>query len=194
MGKYYAVKNGRKKGIFLTWKECKDQVLGFSNAEYKSFTTQEEAQNYLREKSSIKEELDYDAIAYVDGSFNIKTCVYGYGVIIRIKDKEIKFNERGDDEHLAKHRNVAGEILGAMKAVEIAKKNNCKSIVIYYDYMGIENWAKKTWERNTDLTKRYSEFMEKQIDIKIDFVKVKSHSGNELNDAVDKLAKEAVGL
>ena len=31
--KYYAVKNGRKTGIFTTWDECSEQVLGFLNAQ-----------------------------------------------------------------------------------------------------------------------------------------------------------------
>ena len=45
--KYYAVKNGRKIGIFESWDECKLQVDGFSGAEYKSFTKKEEAKAYL---------------------------------------------------------------------------------------------------------------------------------------------------
>lgn len=45
--KFYAVQQGRKKGIFDTWDECKEQVNGFKNAKYKSFRTLEEAQKYL---------------------------------------------------------------------------------------------------------------------------------------------------
>ena len=37
--KFYAVRNGRKTGIFLTWEECEQQVKGFKDAEYKSFST-----------------------------------------------------------------------------------------------------------------------------------------------------------
>ena len=36
-GKIYAVRKGRKTGIFQTWDETKEQVDGFSGAEYKSF-------------------------------------------------------------------------------------------------------------------------------------------------------------
>ena len=35
--KYYAVRKGKKTGIFQTWDECKLQVTGFSGAEYKRF-------------------------------------------------------------------------------------------------------------------------------------------------------------
>ena len=45
--KYYAVKNGRKKGIYLSWEDCKEQVDGFDGAEYKSFSEIKEAEAYL---------------------------------------------------------------------------------------------------------------------------------------------------
>lgn len=47
MAKYYAVKNGRKVGIFETWNECEQQVKGYPKANYKSFQTKEEAEEYL---------------------------------------------------------------------------------------------------------------------------------------------------
>ena len=46
--KYYAVKKGRSTGIFATWEECKASVNGYSGAQYKSFSTPEEAQRYLK--------------------------------------------------------------------------------------------------------------------------------------------------
>ena len=45
--KYYAVKNGRKTGIFTDWETCRAQVEGFSGAEYKSFAEKELAEAYL---------------------------------------------------------------------------------------------------------------------------------------------------
>ena len=44
--KYYAVKTGRKTGVFDTWGECQKQVTGFSGAEFKSFGTIEEARAF----------------------------------------------------------------------------------------------------------------------------------------------------
>ena len=44
--KYYAVRTGRKTGVFMTWAECQKQVTGFSGAEFKSFPTMEEAQAF----------------------------------------------------------------------------------------------------------------------------------------------------
>ena len=44
--KFYAVRQGRKIGMFLTWDECKKQVMGYPGAIYKSFGTEEEAKEY----------------------------------------------------------------------------------------------------------------------------------------------------
>ncbi len=38
--KFYAVKQGRKTGMFLTWDDCKKQVMGYPGAIYKSFGTE----------------------------------------------------------------------------------------------------------------------------------------------------------
>ncbi len=43
--KFYAVRQGRKTGMFLTWDECKKQVMGYPGAIYKSFGTEAEAKN-----------------------------------------------------------------------------------------------------------------------------------------------------
>lgn len=45
--KFYAVKKGRKPGIYRTWEEAKAQVDGYSGAEYKSFSKITDATAYL---------------------------------------------------------------------------------------------------------------------------------------------------
>ena len=41
--KYYVVWHGAEPGIYRSWEECERQVKGFANAKYKSFGTEEEA-------------------------------------------------------------------------------------------------------------------------------------------------------
>lgn len=36
-GKYYVVWKGKNPGVYLTWEECKSQIVGFPEATYKSF-------------------------------------------------------------------------------------------------------------------------------------------------------------
>ena len=48
--KFYVVWCGRKKGVFTSWKVCKQQIDGFENAQYKSFANLNEAEKASKEK------------------------------------------------------------------------------------------------------------------------------------------------
>lgn len=45
--KYYAVRVGRKTGIFENWDECKSYVTGFPGATFKGFATLQEAEDFM---------------------------------------------------------------------------------------------------------------------------------------------------
>ncbi|KRX23562.1 Ribonuclease H1 [Trichinella nelsoni] len=51
MSPFYAVRKGRNCGIFPTWEECKMQVNGYSGAEYKKFSTEQEAREFINSVS-----------------------------------------------------------------------------------------------------------------------------------------------
>ena len=190
--KYYVVKNGRIPGIYESWEECKEQVDGYSNREFKSFKNLGDAKiYYLGEKNFNKTNI---LEAYVDGSFYSKTNTCGYGLII-LKDNE-EIEDSGSTTKYFIHRNVTGEVIAASKAMEYALNNGYKDIRIYYDYEGIRSWALGKWKTNKELTIRYKKYFDEKIKdkVKVDFVKVKAHSGNEYNDKVDLLAKKACGV
>ena len=42
--KFYAVRKGKKPGIYMSWDICKQQTDGFPGAEFKSFPTREAAE------------------------------------------------------------------------------------------------------------------------------------------------------
>lgn len=56
--------------------------------------------------------------AFVDGSFNIATGVYGYGGFLMHDGVRYELSGNGSDEEMASMRNVAGEILGSMAAIK----------------------------------------------------------------------------
>ena len=85
--KFYAVKNGKTPGIF------EKSGDGYSGAVFKSFKTKDEALAFLGIESSSNSEIPIDvdgsitsdsscATAYVDGSYNIATKEFGYGVVM----------------------------------------------------------------------------------------------------------------
>lgn len=193
--KFYAVKKGFKIGIFENWDDCKKQINGFSGAVYKSFKTLNEAQSFL-DGDDIKQKMideKFDLIAYVDGSYNLKTKEFSYGMVILKDDKEEYFSEKFYDEELSEMRNVAGEIMGAMKAMNYCIDSGNKSIIIYFDYEGIEKWCTGDWKTNKIGTKNYKKFYDSiKGTINVKFKKVKAHSGDKYNDIADRLAKEAL--
>lgn len=48
MSKFYSVRQGRSIGVYRSWEECREQVLGFKGSEFKPFRTLVEAEDYLR--------------------------------------------------------------------------------------------------------------------------------------------------
>lgn len=194
--KYYAVKNGREPGIYNSWAECQKQIHGFKNASYKSFTSRKEAEEFISDKKEMPQ-MEHGLIAYVDGSFNAKKKVYGYGAVLIDGQQVIKrLYGHGDNEKCLSSRNVAGEIFGALAAVKYAVEHpEYDGIVIYYDYMGIEKWAIGEWKANKKLTQYYADKMAKyRKQLPIVFMKVEAHTGDFYNEQADQLAKKAVGI
>ncbi len=154
-----------------------------------SDVTQEDV---LQELSTVETE----ALAYVDGSFNISTGVYGYGGVLLCRDGSIRpLQGHGRDETLRTMRNVAGEIHGSMAAIQAAADAGIASITIFYDYMGIEMWANGQWKTNKEGTRAYKAFIEAiRSRIEIRFQKVVAHTGVRFNELVDQLAKASVGI
>ena len=211
--KIYAVRKGHKTGLFYTWDECKKAVHGYSGAEYKGFLTKEEAEAFFNigatktatgknsptvttgmDSSTLTTSTSERLVVYVDGSFDINLQKYSFGCVILLEDGRIvERSGNGDEPELLAIRNVAGEMHGAMYAVQWAFDNGYSSVVLHYDYEGIEKWATGVWSAKNPHTRKYAAFMKQmQKKIEVIFQKVKAHSGDFYNEQVDKLAKKAL--
>ena len=202
--KFYAVKKGKITGVFSSWEECKSAVEGFSGAEYKGFATRTEAEQYLgrmpqeydnTEKQNVMPKAAPETlIAYVDGSYDDSLKKYAFGCAFILADGTIRTEfGNGDNPQSLQHRNVTGEMLGAMYAVRTAMLNGYAGIDIYFDYEGIEKWVTGAWRSKTELTQKYAASMrEWGKSIRISFHKVAAHTNIKYNELADKLAKQGL--
>lgn len=135
--------------------------------------------------------------AYIDGSFNPQTKVYGGGGILvdQFGNKHIVF-ESGNNPKTAEMRNVAGEILGARIIIEKALELGMRKLTIFHDYEGLSKWPSGKWKCNNPSTRDYAAFVLRVmgIGLKLYFTHVKGHSGVPENEEADQIAKMAVGI
>lgn len=143
-GKFYAVKKGKVPGIYTSWDACKSMVHGFPGAVYKGFATRAEAEQFLEEKK--EEQKEPENYAFVDGSFNSATSVYGYGGFLVTKGERHVISGSGNDPQRPRAQCGRRGVNGSMAAVKEAVAMGLTDLTIYYDYMGIEMWANRSLE------------------------------------------------
>jgi len=201
--KYYAVKKGLTPGIYMSWSDCQAQINGYSGAIYKGFATLDEARLFMDGEAAMLgggkqvtlPKADTEAVAYVDGSYDVTTGSFSYGMVMFHDGKEEHFSKKFENSDLASMRNVAGEIEGSRAAMQYCLDNGIKSVTIYHDYIGIAAWCTGEWKAKQDGTVDYALFYRAaSLHVDIHFKKVKGHSGDTYNELADKLAKEALGI
>ena len=148
----------------------------------------------MKEAAGIVEVPENMVIAYVDGSFEKSIGRYAFGCVILTPDgQEIRKSGSGSDSAGVAIRNVAGEMLGSMTAVNWAIENKYPAVEIRYDYEGVEKWVTGVWRAKTLLTSKYAAHMQEAgKKVKISFCKIAAHTGNHYNEEADQLAKSAL--
>ena len=133
--KVYAVKKGNKTGIFENWSECQAATKGFSGAEFKSFTTREEAEAYLDDRDVWVEQVAKDnaegfLVAFTDGSFDKDLKRYSYGVQFILPDgDQSDICGYGSNPEYIDSNNIIGEILGVINALFNAKFKDVLEVI-----------------------------------------------------------------
>lgn len=184
---YYAVRRGRKPGIYRTYAECEKQVSGFSHQEYKKFSSREAAEEYMPEKEN-------KAWAFVLGDYNSDTGVYGYGGFLCDGERDYPLSGCANDPDIRTMRADAGKLLGIMAAVRKAEELGIQELTIRYDLTGIEKWATGEWKAGRPGTKAYAEFMNSdERRVRLNFEWVKSGADTERKRKASALAGKAAG-
>ena len=200
----FDLKNDKKieNTIVTTWAECLKYVKGVKGAKYKSFESMDEANKYLKQGMSMLKKSDEtypkDCLhAYVDGSYSALREEYSYGVVC-VKNDVVEYIESGSGKSDLQNniRQIAGELKGAIKAVEYGISKNEKKIVVFHDYEGIAHHATGAWQRRENSSKDYYEKMQNLMknNIEVIFVKVDSHTGDLFNELVDEKCKECLNI
>ena len=184
---YYAVRRGRKPGIYRTYAECEKQVSGFSHQEYKKFSSREAAEEYMQEKEN-------KVWAFVLGDYNSDTGVYGYGGFLCDGERDYPLSGCANDPDIRTMRADAGKLLGIMAAVRKAEELGIQELTIRYDLTGIEKWATGEWKAGRPGTKAYAEFMNSdERRVRLNFEWVKSGADTERKRKASALAGKAAG-
>ena len=213
--KYYAVKRGRKTGLFTVWAECAAQVQGFQGAVYKGFMTEAEARDWLAGGASAANEgtvctgkksaapapaepIDADYIIHTDGS-----CLRNPGgaggwaaVIENVATGEVTEHSGGDPETT----NNRMELTAALEALSAVPEG--ARIALFTDSQYLKNaftkfwlpaWKKRGWKKaDGELVLNQDLWM--QLDAafvarRVQFHWVKGHAGNARNERCDELAR-----
>jgi ribonuclease HI len=165
--KFYAVRSGREPGIYRTWDECKAQVDGYAKAEYKSFSSLQDAEAYLngamtpRRVSKPAPEVESEplpvqgsllgepepdvglkrVVIYADGSCLNNPGRGGYGVVMLYDGHR---EELSGGFRLTTNNRM--EILACIVALQ-SLKARC-AVTLYSDSQYVVNSIEKGWAKS----------------------------------------------
>ena len=208
--KFYAVKRGRKTGLYTVWAECAAQVKGFQGAVYKGFMTENEARAWLggadarTEQPRAAAEMaapsapDADYIIHTDGScLRNPGGAGGWAAVIETAATGAVEEKSGGDPETTNNRMELTAALMALSAVPEGAR-----VALYTDSQYLKNaftkfwlpaWKKRGWKKadgepvlNQDLWVQLdAAFAARQVQ----FHWVKGHAGNPRNERCDALAR-----
>lgn len=208
--KFYAVKRGRKTGLYTVWAECAAQVKGFQGAVYKGFMTEEEARAWLggadvrSEQHRAAAEMaapsapDADYIIHTDGScLRNPGGAGGWAAVIETAATGAVEEKSGGAPETTNNRMELTAALMALSAVPEGAR-----VALYTDSQYLKNaftkfwlpaWKKRGWKKadgepvlNQDLWVQLdAAFAARQVQ----FHWVKGHAGNPRNERCDVLAR-----
>ena len=208
--KFYAVKRGRKTGLYTVWAECAAQVKGFQGAVYKGFMTEEEARAWLGGADARTEQPraaamttapsapDADYIIHTDGScLRNPGGAGGWAAVIETAATGAVEEKSGGAPETTNNRMELTAALMALSAVPEGAR-----VALYTDSQYLKNaftkfwlpaWKKRGWKK-ADGAPVLNQDLWMQLDAafaarRVVFHWVKGHAGNPRNERCDALAR-----
>lgn len=137
-------------------------------------------------------------ILYTDGACSGNPGPGGWGALLiwNKKEKELSGSAADTTNNRMEMRAVIEGLRALTKPCHVKIHSDSALIVNAFNQNWIKNWKKRGWKKankkpveNQDLWKEMLDVMEPH---NVEWIKVKGHSGHELNDRVDALAVNAI--
>lgn len=208
---YYAIKIGRRPGLYHSWDEAKRQVIGFPHAIYKKFKTEVEASAFLSppQETHGGENIGY-LNCFTDGSCfnNGKANAFGGYAVTWPEHPEYDFSASVPPPTT----NNVCEYLAVLKAFEIADqidKERQMVLVIHTDSellyktvtLWMSTWKQNNWKKrgkqevaNLELVKQLDEALVERPSTIVKWVRAHESDGgyeSTYNAKADRLAMSA---
>ncbi|XP_062428979.1 ribonuclease H1 [Rhea pennata] len=264
---FYAVRRGRRTGVYRTWAECQEQVHKFPSASFKKFATEKDAWAFVgagpaaqqpeaaethnpstitQENASHREDPEIDVLCCNKCKRPYEQSTAEEHDTKRVKHDETylaptvsedKFSYMGDfavvytdgccsgngrnraragigvywgpghplntsERLLGRQTNQRAEIHAACKAIEQAKSQNIKKLIIYTDSKftingitsWVDNWKTNGWRTSSGGSVINKEDFERLDNlskgIEIQWMHIPGHAGFRGNEEADRLARE----
>lgn len=210
---FYAVKKGRKTGIYNSWKECQEQINGYSDAIFKKFDNEEQAREFLNEKNkeaskSIQNDNDKAILLFTDGGSRNhgnrpgehvkKTDKAAWAFLIRRNGHNVK--GVGGEYGATNNKMELTALIHGLRIIGQRGWNNEKIIATLdskYVLQAIQNgwlsnWQKNNWKKSSGQVVANVELWEKIANLlphfpNLTFKWTKGHADNKGNIIVDQL-------
>jgi len=148
--KFYVVWQGKKPGIYTSWKTCEAQVSGFENALYKAFDSMEEAEKafrdnpwkYFKTHKKASQNASLSSPNIIKESIAVDAACSGNPGKMEYRGVDVATGE--EIFHLGPLEggtNNIGEFLGIVHALALLKQQNSK-IPVYSDSANAIKWVK----------------------------------------------------
>ncbi|GAA6112785.1 ribonuclease H family protein [Apilactobacillus apinorum] len=214
--KFYAVKKGKKPGIYNTWPDCQKQVNGFPGAEYKSFKTKNEALIYMGEKttSTSRTTASSNAIQlFSDGGSrnhgnklgqHVKKDDKAAWAYLIINHGQKDFDSAGELGATNNKMEVLGLVNGLKKLIQTGCQDQAIDVILDSKYVldavtkgCLTSWKRRGWKKSDGtVIKNLAEF--KELDqllpqfSRLSFSWTKGHATNDGNNFVDQLLNQTM--
>ncbi len=146
--KYYVVWKGYSTGVFDDWESCKEQIQGYENAQYKAFSSKEEALQALQSDywSFVNKEKNKKPSIIIPGDYiteSISVDAACSGNPGKMEYRGVYTKTKQQIFHcgpLEEGTNNIGEFLAIVHALALLKKEN-NHLPIYSDSVNAILWV-----------------------------------------------------